>query len=243
MIANDNDLRKDPNFIFNLERNIKKTLLLLVAMLSILLMLALIIILILMPLKEKEPYLVFFSNADNNFVRVVQGNYNIRADTALLKSIISGYVIDRETINRISDEERYRKIASQSENKVWKTFERLVTQQGSIYTTPNLYREVEIINTTILSKNVALVDFIAITQQGVVKNISRFRVSIQYDFKDMEITHESAPNNPTGFIVKEYQTTKINIENQNTTQEEQKTPLKNNQADEQANESIFNKKD
>ncbi|MCI5968696.1 MAG: type IV secretion system protein [Helicobacter sp.] len=179
----------------------------------------------------------------------MQGNYNIKADTALLKSIISGYVLDRETINRINDEERYRKIASQSENKVWKAFERLVTQRGSIYTTPNLYREIEIINTSILSKNVALVDFIATTQQGVVKNISRFRVSIQYDFINREITQESVPNNPTGFIVKEYQATKINIENQNTTQEKkQETPLENNQTSKTENdtkikEAILDKKD
>ena len=211
MAFDDRDLKRDPNHIFRTERNIKATMFLWILILSVIIMLLIVGFFILLPLKQKEPYLVFFSNADTNFVRVEQGNYDIRADEALLKSIIASYLLNREIINRIDDIERYEKIRIQSSKEVWELFETIVKQDGSIYQAKDIYRNVKIINLSILSKNVANIDFITETRSGNSNRalLKRYRATLQYDFINQELSFDSVPENPSGFVVTGYALTEI----------------------------------
>lgn len=211
MAFDDRDLKRDPNHIFRTERNIKATMFLWILILSGIIMLLIVGFFILLPLKQKEPYLVFFSNADTNFVRVEQGNYDIRADEALLKSIIATYLLNREIINRIDDIERYEKIRIQSSKEVWELFETIVKQDGSIYQAKDVYRNAKIINLSILSKNVANIDFITETRSNNSNRalLKRYRATLQYDFINQELSFDSVPENPSGFVVTGYALTEI----------------------------------
>lgn len=211
MAFDDRDLKRDPNHIFRTERNIKATMFLWILILSGIIMLLIVGFFILLPLKQKEPYLVFFSNADTNFVRVEQGNYDIRADEALLKSIIATYLLNREIINRIDDIERYEKIRIQSSKEVWELFETIVKQNGSIYQAKDVYRNAKIINLSILSKNVANIDFITETRSNNSNRalLKRYRATLQYDFIKQELSFDSVPENPSGFVVTGYALTEI----------------------------------
>ena len=204
---------KDPNYIFQLERNLTKIMFILVLSLTAMLVLSIITIAVLVPLKEKEPYLVFFSDPQGSFFRVETKGFDIYSDVALLKSILAGYVLKRETINRIDDDLRYREIALQSDNKIYQISQKAVTQSGSIYQTQNLYRDIEIINTQILSKEIASVEFIAKTRIGEAQiNFQRYKATLKYGFKKEEIAENAIPLNPTGFKVYEYALSKVNIE-------------------------------
>ena len=211
MAFDDRELKKDPNHIFRTERNIKSTMFLWIIILSAIIIFLVVGFLVLLPLKQKEPYLVFFSNADTNFVRVEQGNYDIRSDEAMLKSIIATYLLNRETINRIDDIERYEKIRIQSSKEVWELFETIVKQQGSIYQEKDVYRNAKIINLSILSRNVANIDFITETRSGNSNKtlLKRYRATMQYDFIKQELSFDSVPENPSGFIVTGYALTEI----------------------------------
>lgn len=213
MALNDNELNKDPNYIFSLERNLKQYMFVLLLGLFAVVILLTITLISLIPLKEKQPYLVFFSDPETNFVRVEPANYDIRADEALLKSIIASYVKNRETINRVNDIERYDEIRIQSSNNVWRLFNALVTQNNSIYTTKGIYRDIRIINTSILSNKVATVDFISImmSEATASKEYKRYRATLSYDFADQDINFDSLPKNPTGFKVNEYALTEVDI--------------------------------
>ena len=207
--------KTDPNYLFLFERNLKAYMLyiiLILALISTLLALALVF---LMPLKETKPYLVFFSNGENNFVKVTEANYPIRSDEALMKNILSGYVLNRETINRINDEERYEITRIQSDINVWKAFQNLVTEKNSIYTTKNLYRNIRILNVTLLSKNVATIDFV-IEQTNKTRTETQFfnyRASLEFDFAPKEDnTYNTTIKNPTGFVVKNYALNAIDID-------------------------------
>ncbi|TLD85192.1 virulence protein [Helicobacter sp. MIT 11-5569] len=207
---------KDPNYIFQLEKNITKILFLLVIALTTMLTLAILAIAILLPLKETKPYLVFFSDPQGSFFRVETEGFNVRSDVALLKSLLAGYVLKRETINRIDDDIRYREIALQSDNKVYGVFQKAVTQQGSIYQTRNLYREIEIINSQLLSNDIASVEFIAITRQGELQTgYQRYKATLKFGFETREIAENAIPLNPTGFKVYEYALSKVNVETLN----------------------------
>lgn len=96
--------KTDPNYLFLLERNLKAYMLYIILILALISTLLALSLVFLMPLKETKPYLVFFSNGESNFVKVTEANYPIRSDESLMKNILSGYVLNRETINRINDE-------------------------------------------------------------------------------------------------------------------------------------------
>lgn len=206
-----NDEKRDPNFLFKLERNIKAYMLYTIIILAVVIVILALAISFLTPLKETKPYLVMFSNGESNFVKINEANMDIRSDTGLLKNILAGYVINRESINRINDIERYEIVRIQSERNVWEAFQNLVKAKNSIYTTNNLYRSVKIINVTILSNNVATIDF-NIEQSNKTRTEIRwfnYRASINYDFIQNVDTYNSNIQNPTGFTVKEYAVTSI----------------------------------
>lgn len=222
MAFNDHECKKDANFLFKLERHIKQYMFFWIILESAIIVLLIIAIMVMLPLKQNVPYLVFFSNAESNFVRVEQGNLNIRSEEALLKSILASYVQKRESINRIDDEARYEDVRDQSSNKVWDTFRRIVIQENSIYQNKDIYREIHIINLSVLSKSVANVDFISITQNAKEKELKRYRATLKYDFKAQSISFESVPRNPTGFVVEDYALTEIFINDNSHKQEKSK---------------------
>ncbi|WP_096014713.1 type IV secretion system protein [Campylobacter lanienae] len=210
------DKKKDPNYLFVLERNIKAYMLYTILILGVITILLSISIIVLTPLKETKPYLMFFSTPETNFVRVEPANFNIRSDQQLMKNILAGYVKNREMINRVNDIERYEIIRIQSSKKVWDGFNTLVTQPNSIYTSKNTYRDVKIINVTILSNSVATVDFVTkiFNQTYNLIETKKYRASIKFEFKPNEDIYSSTIQNPTGFSVVEYTLTDIvNIDN------------------------------
>ena len=81
--------------------------------------------------------------------------------------------------------------------------------KDSIYTTRNLYRDIEIINVSVLSANIATIDFVAVIKKESEKNSKKYRATLEYDFQKMEMTYDSIPKNPTGFVVKQYSITDI----------------------------------
>lgn len=216
MTFKDDELKKDPNHIFALERNIKQYMFVLNIIFACIIILLIILFAVLLPLKQEKPYLVFFSDAQTNFVKVEPANMDIRSDEALLKGIIAGYVLKRETINRIDDIQRYDEVRIQSKPSVWNTFRTLVTQNNSIYSMKGIFREIRIINSSILSKNVATVDFTAtvINEATGEKSFKRYRATLNYDFTQQELNFKSLPKNPTGFIVNEYALTEVNLQGQ-----------------------------
>lgn len=220
------DERNDPNFVFSMERNLRQYLFLMNIVFALIIIIMVVLLIFLLPLKEKQPYLVFFSEPATNFVRVEPANYDIRADEALLKGIIAGYIKKRETINRVDDIERYEEVRMQSSSKVWQTFNALIVQSGSIYSTKNIYRDIKIINSSILSENVATVDFVAtIIYEGAgesKQDFKRYRATLKYDFKKQEINFDSLPSNPTGFVINEYALTEVDLQGLNINKDSEK---------------------
>lgn len=220
MAFEDREYKKDANFLFKLERHIKQYMFFWIIIESALIALLVLTIMAMLPLKQNVPYLVFFSNAETNFIRATPGNLDIRSEEALLKTILASYVQKRETINRIDDETRFEDVRDQSSHKVWDTFRKIVVQDNSIYQNKDIYREVHILNLSVLSKNVANVDFISITTDSKNKSLKRYRAMLKYDFINQSISFESVPRNPTGFIVEDYALTEVFIDDKSNKQEQ-----------------------
>ncbi|GAA8416709.1 hypothetical protein Hpkin68_15310 [Helicobacter pylori] len=80
-----------------------------------------IIIICLLPLKEKVPYLVTFSNATQNFAIVQRADKSIRANQALVRQLVASYVNNRENISSIKEQNEiaHETIRLQSAFEVW----------------------------------------------------------------------------------------------------------------------------
>lgn len=79
------------------------------------------IIICLLPLKEKVPYLVTFSNATQNFAIVQRADKSIRANQALIRQLVASYVNNRENISNIKEQNEiaHETIRLQSAFEVW----------------------------------------------------------------------------------------------------------------------------
>lgn len=207
-----NEPKKDPNFLFKLERNIKAYMLYIIMILGVSVILLAGAIIAIAPLKEVKPYLMFFSDGDTNFVKVKPATLDVRSDLALLKSILAGYVKNREKINRIDDIQRYETTRIQSKKEVWITFQNIVKNPNSIYATSNITREIRIVNVSVLQKNIAQVDYVA-TVNNITKSnkdeITKWRATLEFDFKEVMDTYNSTIKNPTGFQVLKYAIEKV----------------------------------
>lgn len=204
------DTVKDAHSIFAIEKKTYDFVLNLNKMLIAIIVALCILIICLFPLKEKEPYLVGFSNATQNFVHIEKANETITANEALLRNLIGSYIINRETINHFDDEERYEVIRMQSSHKVWRVFENIVAQESSIYGNSNLTREVKIVNVAKWKDGYANAEVgISLYALGELQSQKRYRITLMYKFNTLDIDFESVPKNPTGFEVQEYAVTEI----------------------------------
>lgn len=177
------------------------------------------VIIFLLPLKEKKPYLMFFSNAEQNFVRVLPIGEQIRGEDALIKTLIASYVSKRETINRIDDTNRYLDVREQSSAKVWDSFSEIIKSKDSVFQEERYTRKIIIKNVAIIADQIAQVDYISEDfKDKDLETTKAFRATLQFDFDSQVMKASDVARNPLGFIVTKYTISEINENFVNTKQ-------------------------
>lgn len=179
---------------------------------SLILNIALVIaIMLLLPLKEKKPYLMFFSNAEQNFVRVLPIGEQIRGEEALIKTLIASYVSKRETINRIDDANRYLDIREQSNAKVWDYFSEIIKEKDSIFQDESYTQKIIIKNVATIAEGIAQVDYVVEKFKNEnLETTKAYRATLQYTFDTQILKASDVARNPLGFIVTKYAISEIN---------------------------------
>lgn len=201
---------QDAGSIFKIERKIGDYLILIATFFFLTSFIEFIIIVVLLPLKEKEPYLVTFTNDTQSFAIIQKADQSITANEALNRQLLGAYILSRENINRIDDKQRNEIVREQSSPEVWNVFEKIIAQEDSIYSNENLTRVVKIVNIAIIKKGYANADVsISLFYNGILKSEKRYRIVISYKFKTIAIDYKSLPKNPTGFTVTGYSITEI----------------------------------
>jgi type IV secretory pathway component VirB8 len=98
----------------------------------ILVILALVGLLIaLFPLKEVEPIYVEFSSSGSNFVTVRSARSSTSERRMLADISLRAYIVQRETVDQITEFERYECVLSMSNNRVSEVFRKLYIKQGN----------------------------------------------------------------------------------------------------------------
>lgn len=237
---------QDAGSIFKMERKIGDYLILIASFFFLTSFIEFVIILTLLPLKEKEPYLVTFTNDTQSFAIIQKADQSITANEALNRQLLGAYILSRESINRIDDKQRNEIIREQSSPEVWSVFERIIAQENSIYSNENLTRVVRIINISIIKKGYANADVsISLFYNGILKSEKRYRIVISYKFKTLAIDYQSLPKNPTGFTVTGYSITEIatikDLDEENKlSNSKSRIKYKDNKSKKDSNEDIIN---
>lgn len=205
---------KDAQSLFELERRIQRYISLFALAFFIVSIIEFLVILTLIPLKEKEPYLVGFSNATQSFVTIQKADEEITANESLIKSLINAYIYNREEINGIDDKERHEVVRLQSNTRVWQSFENLIAQEQSIYANSNLVRKIEIINLIKFKDGYMHADVVMRLYNKENMSLAmekRYKIVVVYKFNKQKISFELQPKNPTGFIVVDYSVSETHI--------------------------------
>ncbi|MFC3846980.1 type IV secretion system protein [Helicobacter baculiformis] len=205
----------DLNSVFRLERKRTAIAYKLVALLGVLSLGLTIALIILLPLKETQHHFVDFANQDKHYAIIQRADESISSNEALVRSLVGTYIIDRETINHIDDQERYEVVRLQSSHKVWQIFESLVASKNSIYTDSNMERDIKIINIAILKRaqtsDMASAQISAkLFHNGQLVYEKRYHVTLSYAFlPPPKFDYAPMPKNPTGFQVTQYSVTEM----------------------------------
>ncbi|WP_104753556.1 VirB8 family type IV secretion system protein [Helicobacter salomonis] len=200
----------DLNSVFRLERKRTAIAYKLVALLSAISVGLTIALIALLPLKETQPYFVDFANQDKHYAIIQRADASISSNEALVRSLIGTYILNRESINHIDDQQRYEAVRLQSSHKVWEIFESLVASKNSIYTDTNMARDIKIIDIALLkhaqATNVGSAHISAkLFHNGQLVYEKRYHVTLSYAFlPPPKFDYAPMPQNPTGFQVIQY---------------------------------------
>ncbi|WP_104710850.1 VirB8 family type IV secretion system protein [Helicobacter felis] len=205
----------DLNSVFRLERKHTAIAYKLVALLSVISLSLAIAIVVLLPLKETQHHFIDFANQDKHYAIIQRADGSISSNEALVRSLIGHYILNRESINGIDDQERYEIVRLQSSSKVWRLFEELVASKNSVYTDSKIQRDIQIIHIAILEgvqgSKISHVQIKAkLFHEGKPVYEKRYNITLSYAFvSPPKSDNTPLPKNPTGFQVTQYSVTQM----------------------------------
>lgn len=169
-------------------------------------------ILSLFPLKEKELVIVQLDPANNSRYILAKADEAIQSNAALISSMIRIYVNDRETVDKISEGERYARVQAMSTDTVFKAFESYYANKDvSPLFQEGLKRAIQITNDRSLADGIHQVEFTRIDTQerGLSPTVAtKWVAMMKYGFADRKGTIEDKLLNPLGIFIVEYSLTK-----------------------------------
>lgn len=175
--------------------------------LTALLIILVIAIISLFPLKETEWLVYEFSTSDNTFMRVAKAGDTITANDALTQMQLREYVMQRETINRVNEPERYAAVMAKSASRVANEFRTLYGGDKSPLQIDGFKRAVVINRDNKIGTGSGLhqVEFTTTsTINGERPEVKEWVASIAYSWRPQQVRADEVTFNPTGLIIEKY---------------------------------------
>ena len=165
----------------------------------------------LFPLKKVVPVYVEFKDGDSNFVIVERAEGKISANQNLISMFLRSYVVSRETVDKITEQNRYQYVMSLSGEKVATNFKRLYGNKSTgLYFQEGLKRAVNVVRDNPLGPGIHQVEIETVDTRDTKAGATRAEwiVTIQYSFNDQQVKYNDRLKNPMGIFIEEYALTK-----------------------------------
>ena len=177
------------------------------------------LIISLFPLKEKDPYFVEFKTAKENYVVVRKANKELLSKDAVVQRELKGYVVARETINKIDEIRKWRDIVRlKSSPEVYAIFHKQSLAKEALWNTEGFSRECVVTNISEILKDIKSNQFISIVEYTIIDRYPNnnqppselnFKATIKYEFNDQKISLENLTLNPLGTHIIAYKISEI----------------------------------
>lgn len=170
-------------------------------------------IIVMLPLKEKEPYLLRFSSLEKSFVTVEKADESIQSNKALIRYLLDAYVTNRETIDRATHNERRQNVLLFSSEREQNRYSNFLLENRATIETESFFRVAKIDSVVNVSKSVSIVEFtLTDSYEGSINSRNKYKATIRHTFQPIKTTRDNSYKNPVGFVVEEYQVTPVNKE-------------------------------
>jgi type IV secretory pathway component VirB8 len=188
-----------------------------VATLTIIVIAEAIAIISLFPLKDTKVKVVEFIDGASNFVRVTEPSATIQGDAILIDYFVKKYIVDRESWDHITEEERLPYIRAVSSDKVWNDMRALFTNPKSPHMRNDFKRAVRILRVSSVTQSIRQVEFETTDTYGAGNTSQRAETAIwiatlKMSFAARSSTYDEADLNPLGLVVEEYSIAKRKVQ-------------------------------
>lgn len=159
----------------------------------------------LFPLKTTETIFYSFDRPGDNFVRIDKVNGSLAGNQLLVSSMLRRYVKDRETIDRVTEIERYPNIMSMSSNRIGNKFREEYGGDKSPLQQEEFKRQIRVVRDSYIDRGIHQVEFVTEDfRAGRLVASSTWVASLAYEFDQSVVAYEARYINPIGIFVTEY---------------------------------------
>lgn len=166
------------------------------------------VIIAMFPLKTTELVVYEFKTGTQNFVKVQAAGQNMRANEPLLDRFIREYVTYREKVDRLTEQDRYRRVYAMNSADENKRFRAAYGGEDAPVNQPGFNRDVKIIRSTRLANSYYQVEFQTSDSWEDTPDVppveNEWVATMAFTFSDQMVSKEEANFNPLGLFVSRY---------------------------------------
>ncbi|PCH54387.1 MAG: hypothetical protein COC22_00200 [Flavobacteriaceae bacterium] len=180
------------------------------------------------PIIKEHPVFIEFQSSSNNFVKIAEAGETLQANRALVDASIRRYLVDRERVDKTTEEMRYQRVMAMSSDKVSEEFRIKYGADDAPYKSRGQKREIEIVRSDELVRGIYQIEYkvtdtFGETQRSFTgdeeiasgdlkrhpvndknKQVAEWVATIGYDFKKQLITYDKHLMNPLGLFVENF---------------------------------------
>lgn len=158
------------------------------------------------PVKVMEPIYVHFTSEANMIAKIERVSDAIARRSVVIGAEARRFVMDRETVDKTTEAERYPRIFEMSDAALAKAFREAYGGTESLFKREGFKRQVRVLSDSALGDGIHQVE---IETTDTDKNnptplVQEWIVTMTYEFRDEKKSYERGLLNPLGFVVTEY---------------------------------------
>lgn len=164
------------------------------------------------PLTVREPVYVEFQTSGNMVARIERVPESIARSAVVVGSETRRFVVDRETVDRTTESERYPRVYAMSDALLAKQFRDTYGGVNSLLKRDGFKRAVQVVRDSALGEGIHQVEIVTTDSErpGTSPVVQEWIVTMTYEFRTEAKSYEQGLLNPMGFTVIEYTITKRN---------------------------------
>ncbi|BCT69599.1 type IV secretion system protein [Nitrosospira sp. NRS527] len=158
------------------------------------------------PVTVTEPVYIEFQTSGNTVARIERISDSITRRAVVVGAESRRFVVDRETVDKVSESVRYPRVFAMSGPELAAAFKDQYGGKEALLHREGFKREVEVTRDSTLGDGIHQVEIITRDTDKINPTplVQHWVVTLTYEFHEQQKSYEEGLLNPLGFIVREY---------------------------------------